>query len=143
MPPAKITPELVKRMGDLFRLGMSQQQVARFHGIAPQTLRKWIYAGRKAKKGIYRDLVLEMWHGEAAAVKDCLVNLHKAHVDGNKWQAAAWYLERKHQEEWANRGPGLAELDKLYAQMVRNSGQSVASRTGKTASETDSVEPAG
>ena len=143
MPPAKLTPDLVLRMGDLFRLGMSQQQVAKFHGVAPNTLRRWIHTGRRAKKGIYKDLVDRMWHGEAAAVRDCLVNLHKAHVDGNKWQAAAWYLERKHPEEWANRGPGLAELDKLYAKMVRDSGESVASGIGTTAGETDSIEPAG
>lgn len=128
--PAKLTPELIRRMGDLFRLGMSQVQVAKFYNIAPQTLRKWLTKGRRQKKGLHADLVAALWHGEAAAVRDCLVNLHRAHVDGNKWQAAAWYLERKHPEEWADRGPGIREIDKLYAKMVRGAAGENATGTG-------------
>ena len=128
--PAKLTPELIRRMGDLFRLGMSQVQVAKFYNIAPQTLRKWLTKGRRQKKGLHADLVAALWHGEAAAVRDCLVNLHRAHVDGNKWQAAAWYLERKHPEEWADRGPGIREIDKLYAKMVRGAAGTDAEGTG-------------
>lgn len=139
----KLTPELVRRMGDLFRLGMSQQQVAKFHKISPRTLRVWIRKGRAAKTGIYKDLVDTMGHGEAAAVKDCLTNLHRAHVDGNKWQAAAWYLERKHPEEWADRGPGIKEIDRLYAKMVRDTGGATAPGAGKTQGPADSIEPAG
>lgn len=126
----KLTSELINRMGDLFRLGMSQVQVAKFHGIPPQTLRRWINFGRKGRRGLYMDLVAQMWKGEAAAVKDCLTNLHRAHVDGNKWQAAAWYLERKHPEEWADRGPGIREVDRLYAKMVRDSAGQVADGAG-------------
>lgn len=143
MAAGKLTPELVRRMGDLFRLGMSQQQVAKFHGLNPKTLRRWIRAGRKATKGIYHDLVLTMGHGEAAAVKDCLTNLHRAHVDGNKWQAAAWYLERKHPEEWADRGPGIKEIDRLYGKLVRDTFGAIAPGAGKKAGPADSVEPAG
>lgn len=141
--PAKLTPELIKRMGDLFRLGMSQVQTAKFYGVAPQTLRKWLTIGRRQKKGLHAELVATLWHGEAAAVRDCLVNLHRAHVDGNKWQAAAWYLERKHPEEWADRGPGIKEIDRLYAKMVRGAAGADAEGTSPQAGQTDPGEKAG
>ena len=142
-PPIKLTPELIKRMGDLFRLGMSQVQVAKFYHLSPQTLRRWIHKGKRQKKGLYADLVGAMNHGEAAAVRDCLVNLHRAHVDGNKWQAAAWYLERKHPEEWADRGPGIREIDRLYAKMVRGASTPDVEGTGPEAGPADPGKKAG
>lgn len=126
-----LTPDLVTRMGDLFRLGMNQSQVARFHGISTRTLRHWLTVGKRRKKGLEHELVQLAYHQEMVAVRDCLTSIHRAHGANQKWQAAAWFLERKYPHLYADRGPQIREADRQYAQLVKNSAAQTASGTGE------------
>ena len=69
---------------------------ARFAGISPRTLHRWLRLGRK--KGPYRAFRRAVYRALAQAeIRDVLV-INKA---GPKdWRAAAWKLERRWPERW-------------------------------------------
>jgi hypothetical protein len=69
---------------------MSIPQTCDAVGISPTQFRNW----RKH----YRDFQDMIRRAEAEAVKNSLAVIHAA--AGRSWQAAAWFLERRHPEQW-------------------------------------------
>lgn len=91
--PSKRTPELERQIAECFRLGMSIPQVCDACGISQTQFRNW----RKH----YRDFQDLIRRAEAEAVRLNLSVIQAAAASGKSWQAAAWFLERKHPEQWA------------------------------------------
>lgn len=70
-------------------------------GIHPTTFYGWM---RKADEGIspYAELQEAVEKAEAYAEAERIKRIKVAADEGN-WQAAAWYLERKHNDRWGRR----------------------------------------
>ena len=90
--PSKRTPELEAAIAECLRLGMSYPQLCDACGISQTQFRQW----RKH----YRDFQQLVRRAEAEAVKLNLAVIQAAAASGKSWQAAAWFLERKHPEQW-------------------------------------------
>lgn len=93
-PPSKCTPDLLKRVAKMARLGMNLRMIADALGLTDITLIKW--------KKIHEQFSKTIEKNAALAVKDRLGRIEKAGKRG-VWVADAWYLERKHPEEFGRR----------------------------------------
>lgn len=91
--PSKRTPELEAQIAECLRLGMTIPQTCDACGVSQTQFRNW----RKH----YRDFQELVRRAEAEAVKLNLAVIQAAAASGKSWQAAAWFLERKHPEQWA------------------------------------------
>jgi len=91
--PTKYSPEVVQRLTDALRGGNTRRASCAAGGISQETLARWL-----AENVDFRDAV-EKAEGEAelrnlAVIQD---------ATRTTWQAAAWWLERKHKAEWSSR----------------------------------------
>lgn len=91
--PSKRTPEIEAAIAECLRLGMTIPQTCDACGVSQTQFRNW----RKH----YRDFQELVRRAEAEAVKLNLAVIQAAAASGRSWQAAAWFLERKHPEQWA------------------------------------------
>ena len=91
--PTKYSPEVVQRLTDALRGGNTRRASCAVAGISQETLARWL-----AENADFRDTV-EKAEGEAEARNLAVIQ------DATKttWQAAAWWLERKHKAEWSSR----------------------------------------
>ena len=96
----KLTPEIRDKICELVRAGNYGEVAARCAGIHPATFYRWQERGRegRAPYGEFCDC-LEKATAEAEARN--IVTIQKASQE--QWQAAAWFLERKHHERWGRR----------------------------------------
>jgi len=90
--PSKRTPEIEAAIVECIRLGMSIPQTCDACGISHTQFRNWRKHYRE-----FQDLIRR---AEAEAVKLHLAVIQSAAASGKSWQAAAWFLERKHPEQW-------------------------------------------
>jgi hypothetical protein len=67
-------------------------------GISEQTYINWMRWGEKSRKGLYFSFFESVKKAEAQAIARNVAVIQTAAKDS--WQAAAWWLERKHPHEW-------------------------------------------
>ena len=130
---SKLTSEVVDKICNALRLGMTYDQAAELAGIGKSTFYRWKEKAEKAKEGKFR----EFWdslkraetEGEAVLLKDIHSTATGKHIrkktkieaitdpegveigtkttttieEGVVWQACAWILERRHPERWGRR----------------------------------------
>ncbi len=70
-------------------------------GISEQTYINWMNWGEKGRKGLYFEFFESVKKAEAQAVARNVTVIQTAARDS--WQAAAWWLERKHPGEWGKK----------------------------------------
>lgn len=99
-PRGKLTPECQERLIEAIRAGNYNSVAARYAGIDPSTLRRWLRRGRDAKSGRYRSLYLAVRKAETYAEIRAVAIVQKQ-MEGN-WRAAVSYLERKFPERWGS-----------------------------------------
>lgn len=115
----KISPEMIEKITKVIAAGNYANVACQFCGISEVTYYAWINRGiaeaerieklnaqgvealPDKKEGIYLKFLKAIrkaeTEGEVAAVA------HIRNAMGNSWQAAAWYLERKHHERYGRR----------------------------------------
>jgi hypothetical protein len=105
--PSKLTPEITVRLCDLIRVGNYESTAARACGIDPATLRRW-----KSDDAEFRAaLKVALAEGETVWLTRI--------IDGEAWQRAAWYLERRYPERWASdRKKKQADIDIAKAKLA-------------------------
>jgi hypothetical protein len=117
---SKLTPERIKKVAALVREGNYARQAAAASGIGESTYYLWLQQGREAqaKTGTLTahekravEFLEAIKSAEAAAEAEALSVIQGAGRDGT-WQAAAWYLERKHADRW-----GRKDSHKVEAQV--------------------------
>ena len=91
--PTKYTPATVAKLTDALRGGNTRRASCAAAGISQETLARWL-----AENVDFRDSI-EKAEGEAelrnlAVIQD---------ATRTTWQAAAWWLERKHKADWSSR----------------------------------------
>lgn len=110
--PSKLTPALQKKIVGLIREGNFAARAAAACGISESTFYNWCRDGRDAlakyQEGgakLTQDeqrkmaFLVSIKEAEALAEAQALEVIQKAAHTGT-WQAAAWYLERKHGARW-------------------------------------------
>lgn len=91
--PAKLDPAMIGKVALALGSGLTLRLAAQHAGVHDRTLYRWIARGRKAKSGVYRDLVVAIDAAEAQCAKQLLEVIRDTAPD--RWQAAAWLLERR------------------------------------------------
>jgi len=95
----KLTYELIETMVALKGDGLSNKDICDAVGIAEQTLYRWI---GEPKNKLQRTLCEELKKAESAYKQTMLNTIRDAALAKNSfWTAAAWLLERKYPEEYA------------------------------------------
>ena len=98
--PSKLTQELTDRIVLAIRAGNYSKVAAEMAGIGETTFYRWMELGAKedATKQ-YREFRESIKRAEAEAEVRSVALIRQA-ADSGTWQAAAWYLERKHGDRW-------------------------------------------
>ena len=98
--PLKLTQELQDRICLAIRAGNYSKIAAEMNGIGETTFYRWLDMGSKANASkIYREFRESIKRAEAEAEVTNVARIRQA-ADNGTWQAAAWYLERKHGDRW-------------------------------------------
>lgn len=96
--PTKLTPEVREIICKAIVGGNYKETAAQAAGIDKGTLYNWLKAGEAAKSGAFFDFFNAVKKAESEAELRNVVIIQQAAK--KSWQAAAWYLERKHRERW-------------------------------------------
>ena len=103
---SKFTAERRSRIFHAISLGATKELAAKFAGISEGTLYLWLSHGRQGKKeyAVFLE-VYQRTEAQAALNALTIINSHAV----NKWQAAAWLLERRWQG-YQNSRPPIEEI---------------------------------
>lgn len=97
---AKLTPELIEKVTDFIRLGNNNKTAAALAGIGEATFYKYLAkADEENPEPEFVEFREAIERARAEAEARMVANIRKAGTDG-KWQASAWWLERKNPDEW-------------------------------------------
>lgn len=92
--PGKYTDRVVKTVLRMLRNGTPRLQAARAAGIHYDTFREWEKAKPEFSEAVEK--------AEAQAMSDRIARIQAAAKTGN-WQADAWWLERRHPNDFGRR----------------------------------------
>lgn len=96
----KLTPEVQQKIVSAIRAGNYAFVAAEMAGIGRSTYWRWLEMGEKPDaQPVYREFRDAVKEAEAAAEVASVALIRQAAQNGT-WQAAAWYLERKHGDRW-------------------------------------------
>jgi transposase len=98
--PSKLTPEVQEKILNAIRTGAFIETAAAAAGIHRDTFYEWMKRGEKAPSGMYREFKEQLDIAIAESETMCLALITAASASG-VWQAAAWRLERRFPERWA------------------------------------------
>jgi len=92
------------------RYGNDKKIACAFAGISEATLYRWLeQAQKKNARAELREFRESLERAEAEAEVIKISRVTQA-ADNGRWQAAAWWLERKHPERWGQQTRIKAEL---------------------------------
>jgi transposase len=98
--PSKLTPEIEKKICDFIKAGNTPETAALISGISRATFFNWMKKGREAKrKNQFLDFLDSIKKAEKYSEAWHVQNIRNASED--KWQASAWFLERRYPGTWA------------------------------------------
>ena len=128
----KLDKEKIKKASSIIANGNFAITAQQFLRISPQTWYNWMNWGeeqslldedeRDPKKRIYMEFFDSIKSAEAQAEITAVKNIRTAGLDPSRWQANAWYLERKHPERWGQRQGGEDQGDgaRKIAEAIKN-----------------------
>jgi transposase-like protein len=96
----KLTEELIERVVHAILGGNYNAVAARYAGICESTFYRWLQEGEEGN-GIKREFSDAVKKAESDAEVRNVALIQTASRD--TWQAAAWWLERKHNERWGRK----------------------------------------
>lgn len=113
---AKLTEELIQQMASLKGDGLSNKDICRAVGIHEATLYRWL---SKPSGRLHRALGESLKKAEADYKRTLLTTIREAATKKNgQWTAAAWLLERKYPDEYAQTTRDRGELADAAPQIV-------------------------
>lgn len=105
MAKIALTQEVIDKVYEVLLEGNYANVACELAGICETSYYKYIREAKKDEdagiESIYTKFAQTIKKAEAEAEKKYLETIKKASI--NTWQAAAWYLERKHRQKWATR----------------------------------------
>jgi hypothetical protein len=102
MALTKLTPEVEQAICQAILAGNGLEVAAEYVGIASRTIRRWRARGQKAKSGPFVRFVRAIKKAQAQAEVRNVALIQEA--GARTWQAAAWFLERRHPQRWGLKG---------------------------------------
>lgn len=96
--PTKLTSELQEKLCKVIADGNYYRASCAVVGLNYTTFRKWLVAGRKQKRGQFRQFFDAVRKAEADA-ETRVVSLWQEQIPGN-WQAARDFLARRNPRDW-------------------------------------------
>lgn len=122
--PSKFAPEAAAAVLTHVRQGSHRHIAANAAGVGRSTFMRWMARGKKERRGQFRDFWDAIKKAEAEMVVDCLGRIQAAGTGGALlsrtsvtnsqgvttvvekfaqpiWQASAWFLERRHPDDYA------------------------------------------
>lgn len=99
--PTKLTPELQAEICKVLAAGNYLETACAYVGLSRITVRTWMKAGARQKKGHYREFLNAIKKAMAQAELSDVATIKAAAKD--QWQAAAWRLERKNYKRWGRK----------------------------------------
>lgn len=113
---AKLTEELIQQMASLKGDGLSNKDICRAVGIHEATLYRWL---SKPTTKLHRALCESIKKAEAEYKRTLLTTIREAATKKNgQWTAAAWLLERKYPDEYAQANRDKGERAEAAPQIV-------------------------
>ena len=97
----KLTPETQERICTAIAAGNYTVVAAAFAGIGQSTFYRWMESGEAATSGVYREFWEAVKKAESQAESRNVALIERA--ANEHWQAAAWWLERKHSDRWGRK----------------------------------------
>ena len=97
----KLNPQLQERICQLISAGNYIRTACQAVGISGQTYINWMKRGEKSQKGSYFEFFEAVKKAEAQAIARNVAVIQSAAKE--TWQAAAWWLERKHPQDWGKK----------------------------------------
>lgn len=112
----KLTEELIEQMTELKGDGLSNKDICRAVGIHEATLCRWL---SKPSGRLHRALGESLKKAEADYKRMLLTTIREAATKKNgQWTAAAWLLERKYPDEYAQTTRDKGERAEVAPQIV-------------------------
>ena len=103
MAKLKLNDAVIEKARKYIAAGNYAIVVCQYLGISQKTYYEWLKIGNddieKNKNTIYSKFCNTIKESEAEAEMRNITIIQKAASD--TWQAAAWYLERKHKDRWS------------------------------------------
>ena len=123
----KLTPAVQKSICTDIADGLDQKHAALRAGVSPRTVQHWLTVGRRSANSTDETELLcvaflasyEKAVADAVAANVMLVQI--AAREGT-WQAAAWWLERRHPDQYGSDRKRVKELERLLAEIIKGGG---------------------
>jgi hypothetical protein len=120
----KLTPEVQKSICTDIADGLDQKHAALRAGVAPRTVQHWLTVGRRAGETTDETeaLCVAFLASYEKAVADAVaanVQLIQIVAREGTWQAAAWWLERRHPDLYGSDRKRVKELERLLAEIIK------------------------
>jgi len=98
--PSKLTEDVKRRFLTSIRAGNDKKVAAAMAGISESTLYHWLELARKPDaEPEFLEFSESLTQAEAEAEVAAVARIQQAATNG-RWQASAWWLERKYGERW-------------------------------------------
>jgi len=102
MSRSKFTVENREALARYLQQGNTQETACRMVGIHKSQLYRWLNRGENAREGTaFRDFYDAMQRAEGEAETRAQLYVQQGMKNDPKW--TAWYLERRHPEQWGKR----------------------------------------
>jgi transposase len=119
--PTKLTPEVQARIVDAIRAGNTREAAARFAQVSERVVYLWLRKGERARNGSPCGLLFQaVMEAENAAETEAVAIIRLAMR--HKWQAAAWWLERRRHEVWGRRESVEVTVRRVAEQRAKERG---------------------
>ncbi len=92
--------------------GLSNKTAAELAGVSERTLYGWMRRGKAGEQPFLQDIK----RGQAEAVGSAMKVIREA-AERVTWQAAAWWLERRHPDLYGSERRRIRELEKLVDEL--------------------------
>ena len=114
--PTKLTPEVADAVVQAVADGLPRGTAAALAGVSASAVYAWLRAGRKRQGRRFVQFLHRIKRAEAEAVLARVQHIDRAAT--THWQAAAWWLERRHPEEFGTERKRIRELAKEVKELV-------------------------
>ena len=98
--PTRLSKEIAEAIIENLRAGVHASVAAAAAGISTSTYYHWLQRGKKGQAP-FAKFWRDVRQARAAAEADAVKIIANAAMEN--WQAAAWFLERKHAKRWAKK----------------------------------------
>ena len=97
--------------------GLPNGAAANLAGVTERTLYHWLKRGRAGEEPFLQFLQEHRRHQARAVVQ--AVGVIRAAAERGQWRAAAWWLERRHPDEFVTERRRIRELERAVAELTR------------------------